>query len=370
MAQPPRDTWQVEMISQRTESGLVLFEYAVREAGGDLFLWNNHRAQFRTGHQRLERDGDGKSLHVSGVAVADADKVSFLESDAAAYRWVDKDGAGNWRDDRGRVLAPYIFAAAVWAGGQDEELDPQWQREQFTVPPQGQIDDAIQRFLDRAEAKGWVGDRRGTTLNVKVGAGADDAWEKDDGTGFDGIGDDLSCSASSNASLRRNTGLRFDNVTVPNGATINDPTTLSIWCLNTFTDDIDADILCEDVDDAANFVDTADVTSRARTGVGGTWVADSLGIGKATSPTFHSAMQTVVNRGGWASGQAMVVFLDGLDSVSETTTLDSYEGNTMEAAEIDIDYTEAATSDQEFAGTLTGMVPDQVPQPRVEVQAY
>ncbi len=349
MPQPPRDTWEVEIVSQRTESGIVLFEYVVRERGGEPFLLNNHRAQIRTDHQRVKRDGDGKLLHVSGVAVAADD--DFMETDSRAYRWVDKDLAGNWRDDRSRTLAPYIFPTALWAGGQDEELDPQWQREQFVLALQPQVDDAIQRFLDRAEAKGWTGDRRGTALNIKIGAGANDAMELDDGTGFDGTANFVDCNANATAGSRWNAGLRFPGVTIPNAATIN-TATLKVWFQSTLRDDIDAEMLCEDVDNAANFTDTADVTSRARTGVGATWVEDSMLTAGTTSPDFASAPQTVVNRGSWASGNAMVAFLDGLASATELTRIESYEGNTAEAAEIDIDYTAAGATRGQMLTTL------------------
>ena len=44
-AQPPRDNWRVEIVEQKAESGLVLFEYAVREVNKEPFLLNNHTTQ-------------------------------------------------------------------------------------------------------------------------------------------------------------------------------------------------------------------------------------------------------------------------------------------------------------------------------------
>ena len=334
--QPTRAAWEVEMVSQRTESGIVLFEYLVRGRGGDPFLLNNHKAQLRENHQRIKLDPDDKMLHVSGVAVDDPE--DFLANDSRAYRWVDKDNSGNWRDDQGRVLAPYIFPTAPWAGSRDEELDPQWQREQFTVPLQGQIDNLIERYLARAEAHGWVGDRRGTTLNLKVGAGADDAFERT--SGFNGTATVLLCN-SNTTNTEADTGARFTNVTVPNAATINSAT-LSVWAVHVDLDDANVTLHCEDVDDAANFVDTADVTGRARTSAGATWTADSLGAGKSVSPDFKSAPQAVVNRAGWVSGKAMVAFLDGKTDIEKFFRLESYEGDSSEAVELDIDYTAAA----------------------------
>ena len=52
----------------------------------------------------------------------------------------------------------------------------------------------------------------------------------------------------------------------------------------------------------------------------------------------------VVNRPGWASGKAMVAFLDGKTDVNKAFNIDSYEGNTAEAVEIDFDYTAGAAA--------------------------
>ncbi len=225
--QPPRDKWEVEIVAQEPPDakGIVTFEYVVREIGGEPFLLNNHRAQLRTDHQRIKLDVDGKMLHVSGAAVAGADLFDFMESDSRAYRWVDKDGDGNWRDDQGRTLPPYLYHTQPWTGNlADEELDPQWQREQFTLPIEGQIDDCIQRYLNVAEGKGWTGDRRGTTLNLQVGAGpggsgADDG-RSDDSPAYTNSGTVLAVGRGSFGNPVIDAWYRFTGVSGLSGATI------------------------------------------------------------------------------------------------------------------------------------------------------
>ncbi len=182
-----------------------------------------------------------------------------------------------------------------------------------------------------------------TTLNVKVGAGADDAYERDNGTSFSGTASQLRSHSDALANNRHNSGMRFNNVTVPNAATINSAT-LKIWGTFAGSDNVNCELLCEDVDDAANFTDTADVTSRARTAVGATWIEDSIGTGGSISPDFKSAPQTVVNRAGWSSGADMVAFLDGKSNIAKVIFFDSYEGDSTEAAELDALPTPAAVS--------------------------
>lgn len=177
--QPPRDHWAVEVITQRSDHPYFTYvEYALKDTrSGEPFLFNDHKMQLRENHQRIKRDDNGKLLHVSGVALADEDVAAFLANDVRAYRWKDRDRTGNWRDDRGRTLGPYLWLAAPWAGVSVDELDPQWQRETHILPLADQITDCIARYQDLAASKLWTGDRRGTTLNLQVGAsGNDGEW--------------------------------------------------------------------------------------------------------------------------------------------------------------------------------------------------
>lgn len=342
--QPPRDSWRVEMVDQKSVAGLVLFEYAVRAPDRNPFLLNNHRAQMRETHQRIVRGPNGGLMHVSGVEVVDP--VAFKEG-PEFYRWASKDGNGNWRDDRGRTLTPFMFAAAPWAGGVDEELDPQWQRETFTIPLAQQVNEAIERHANRVERRGLVGDRRGTTINLQVGASADDAAQAT----TDAV--NLLDTTPGSDATTEHVGTRFQNVTIPNAATIDD----AIYSLTPASGGLDEPIhqvRGQAADNAAVFTTTSNsIDSRARTTASIQWNSADLGWtsgfsewGAATAAgagaTIESIIQEITDRVGWVSGNAMVLIweqhtLDG----TRDLFIEAYDSSSVIAPKLDIDYTAA-----------------------------
>lgn len=343
-----RSEWVYELTVQRSEVDHVYFEYQVRGRVGDpVFLLNSHRAQIRTDHQRIVVGPNGGLMHVDAGEVLPQDMDAFIASDPAYYTWVDKDRDGNWRDDRGRTLAPYIFAAAPWAGGHDEELDPQWERETFTVPLAGQIDELVNRYLDRAAARGWTGDKRGTTLNLQVGASADDAFQF--GTGTNANIDSLVFTLDKDTDWGGN---RWQNVTIPSGATI-DSAVFQGDFHNASADEPLHNLDFEDADSPGQFTTgVSDLENRTLTGSPVLWDNTNLGTaghlsGDAaeffTSPSLVTPLQIVVNRAGFTSGASVVLII--VQPVTDATRdygNHTYDGNTTHAAKMDIDYTAAA----------------------------
>lgn len=336
--QPPREAWRIEIVDQQSVAGLVLFEYAVREPNRDPFLLNNHKAQIRTNHQRIVRGPNGGMMHVSGVEVMDAED---FEKGKEFYRWVDKDRFGAWRDDQGRTLPPFVFPSAPWAGGGDEELDPQWQRETFTLSEAAQVQECLARYQDRMAAKGYVGDRRGTTLNLQVGAGADDAWESTTGT--------VTTTGAASIDLPNEwAGFRWQSVTVPAGATIDEA--IASWSVQSSTanDEPLLDIYCEDADSAAQFTTAgSSISSRARTTATQQWSSTNLGAVNTADANFFSAptvkalVQEVTDRGGWASGNNLVILITaqaGNDGTRDFLYGD-YSNSSTYGTKLDIDYT-------------------------------
>lgn len=176
-----------------------------------------------------------------------------------------------------------------------------------------------------------------TTINRQVDANADDAYEAQDGTGFNN-GDN--CRAHSNAVIgsRYISGHRLTNVAVPKGADII-AATIQIWASGGALDDANIDIHAEDVDDAANFIDTADVMSRDRTAASVAWVENGLNGGRfQTSPDISAVIQEVVDRGSWASGNALVILLKGKSDISKSLVTSSHLNADIEALKLDITY--------------------------------
>lgn len=171
-----------------------------------------------------------------------------------------------------------------------------------------------------------------TTLALQVGAGSDDAREIGDGT--------VELSDASQISLSAATywaGMRWTGVTVAQAATISSAS-LEIYTINS-TNDVagGAGVYGQAADNAATFAaSTNNITGRSRTTASATWSGDLGGPGwKSLDVT--SIVQEIVNRSGWASGNALALLID---SVSGTDLRwRSYEYDTTLAAKLTINYT-------------------------------
>ena len=138
-------------------------------------------------------------------------------------------------------------------------------------------------------------------------------------------------------------GIRFRNVDIPQGVTIlsayidmRASTTLSgATCI--------ARIQCEDADDAAAFSTYADFNGRPKTTAYTDWnpvPAMTNGV-RYDSPFFSAAVQEVVNRGGWASGNSMVVFIDDQGSSADAYRQINDESNPSYAPVLYVTYIDA-----------------------------
>ena len=346
--QPPRDHWSVEVVEQRTESGVVLVEYALKDTrNGSPFLLNNHKVQARETHQRILLDPAGNFLHVSGVAVPPTGLDDFLATDSRAYRWVDKDRRGRWRDDRGRVLAPYLFAAAPWAGGALEELDPQWQRETYLLPLQPQVDDAVGRYLAVAESRLWTGDRRGTTLNLQVGASAGDAFQVGTTVAINGVSINVD-------DVDEWFGAHWTNATIAAGSTI-DTAFYSPYINGSASDEPFHILKGEDSDSAAAYATTSDnINARPRTTASDSWDDTDLGTsggfeqwGCTTTGgagvDLKAIIQEIVDRAGWASGNNLALIHTQISlQATRDLQIDTYDSSSAKGAKLDITYTSGA----------------------------
>lgn len=167
------------------------------------------------------------------------------------------------------------------------------------------------------------------TFSVAVAASSDDAQE----TGGTVTLTDLAMNVNGTAQYA---GMRFLNVTIPQGSTIN-TATVSLNFISTSYDSPDTIIYCENVDDATTFTTGASNISGRSLTSGTAWAATNLGLGVKVSANFAAEVQTVVNRGGWASGNDLNVIIKGNSGTSEfrVSTWDSANPEPV----LDIDYT-------------------------------
>lgn len=172
-------------------------------------------------------------------------------------------------------------------------------------------------------------------FNSQIAAGADDARERSDGVAFSSFLSPCDFTSSTVATQRWNSGFRFDGVTIPKGVEVSSAT-LELY-LEVIYDDPNCDLDCEDVDDAPDFVDTADINDRVLTGNPVSWV-ETASPGWYESPSFHAAAESVFSRGGWASGQALVVIVKGKSNQYKGCKCKAREGSTTLCAKLHITY--------------------------------
>lgn len=132
-------------------------------------------------------------------------------------------------------------------------------------------------------------------------------------------------------------GIIIDNVTIPQGSTIS-AATLTVRLVSGTYDDPDLTISGIDADDVANFSTSAnDLSGRTLTTANSTWTATGLGSGPATSPSLVSAVQEVIDRAGWASGNQLGLMLVA-NSDSSNFRINAYD-NGSNYAVLDVTYT-------------------------------
>lgn len=189
-----------------------------------------------------------------------------------------------------------------------------------------------------------------TVLNLQIVAGDDDGYETDSGSSFQAGATTIRTVANATDSSRINGFTRFTGVTIEQGDTIDSAFT-SWFIISTLFDDILSDIRCEDVDDSVDLAANADITDRARTAASVLWDATGVGTGFEASPDLKAAIQEVIDRPGWSSGNALSLLVDGRTTASRECRGRSFEGNSSEAAKLDITFT-AAGAGGLVAGSL------------------
>jgi hypothetical protein len=178
------------------------------------------------------------------------------------------------------------------------------------------------------------------TVTVAVAANNGDAHERGDGTSYANTTGGITMNGDTGFSDFAFTGgFHFPNVLVPNAATVTDAT-ISFVCVGTASDDPTLDIFLEDVDNSADFGSNADVVSRVKTTASAAWVATGVAVdpSRATSPSIALPVQEVVDRAGWASGNAMMVLCRGRATGGNFIVRANEDGDATETAVLSITY--------------------------------
>jgi hypothetical protein len=185
------------------------------------------------------------------------------------------------------------------------------------------------RQLAAAEATPVVFERR-------VGVSADDAEESATGS--------MSLNSSDlelvNDGNNQKVGMRFTNVTVPKGATVT-RAYIQFETDETQSETTNLLIQGQAADNAATFTTTAsNISGRSRTSATVAWtppawtLISEAGANQRT-PDLATPLQEIVNRAGWASGNALALIITGTGH----RTARAYDGKPTGAPLLHIEYT-------------------------------
>ncbi len=338
--------------SERDAGGLVphevrFWDTAQRQRDGDgkyeidgrrSDLMNSFKMQIRANHQRVvtlpgdDQFPDGYTRHVSGLAIPNeviandaAELVKFLRRNRLPL-----DG-----------YAPFRFPNYE---GVEELLDGMWQRELHTVSLLSQAEANIERYIDVAKRGAWEGDKRGTTLNLQVGASTDDAEESvgDGSMALDGI-----VERFGDFFLTRHVGLRFTGVSGLSGDTV-DSAVLTFLPSNTDAPNFVADWFADDLEAPGTFTTTtSDISDRTTTTT--TQEGDGTDFTNWTDnveETFEGdgdGIQGIVQELADSHDPSTIVLLHLYTSGNGQRVCDSYDGATEDAPKLDITHTTPST---------------------------
>lgn len=142
-------------------------------------------------------------------------------------------------------------------------------------------------------------------------------------------------------------GFRWNNVTIPQGATIN-TATVTLYCANVNGGTTAKTIWYgEDVDDAATFSNSTAGKPEGRTRTTASVAKDfatadwtTVGFNTADKVTVTTLVQEIIDRGGWVSGNDLVL-VAGDNGSSNTNYIghSTYDRAVDRGALLEIDYT-------------------------------
>lgn len=172
---------------------------------------------------------------------------------------------------------------------------------------------------------------------VSIAASADDA-RQDVGNPFAMTLDATTLTLNDT----RLSGLRFQNVAVPQGATILSAE-IQLTANTTNTGDNTSSIFGEDADDAAQYTsDASNISGRTYTTASASWViGDWAGNdrgGAQLTPDISAIVQEIVDRAGWASGNAMAFKLTRTAG-DQPRTFAAWDHATLQEAALRIEFT-------------------------------
>ena len=310
------------------------------------YLLNDFIMQIRTEHQRMKTTPDGKYIHSSGAEVVDMQ--IFREEDPRFIRYERDKGkiktnpSGEWMKKGGGAVLPFEYRY----GSDVEYLDPQWERELYSIPLIDSAKQNIENYIERAIKNDWEGDRRGTTLNLQIGHADDDAYERRNGSAAVLNDDFVQVKNDTTATAIRDAIFRFvtDSSELQNATGIT--ATLTVDVFNAGKDDIDADIFMEDVATSArplaadgNVSDRTPTTATINADIDNVGLGPEVLVDVVSGDGPDASVQEIADRGD-NTVISVLMFPDGT-AADRDMSITSYDVNSASSTKLDIDYTAA-----------------------------
>ena len=159
------------------------------------------------------------------------------------------------------------------------------------------------------------------TLDLQVGASSDDCLKyfQSGSPQFNLVASQDTAGYYNATYSKYGCGMRFLNVTIPQGATIT-AAYLTFNCQAVWSGTVvRTRVKGEAIDNAATFSTLADFDARTRTSASVDWDAIAAWAVDTNynSIDIKTIIQEIVNRAGWASGNALVLFWDDFDDRSD-----------------------------------------------------
>jgi hypothetical protein len=140
-------------------------------------------------------------------------------------------------------------------------------------------------------------------------------------------------------------GMRFLNVTIPAGSTINSAYLTIAERYFSGSGTVDCTVYANDIDDAVTFVGgiNYEMHDLAKTTASVAWNIPIGADTDRTSPDIKTVIQEVIDRGGWASGNDILILLDTTTGTNWSQYAD-YNYDTTNCARLTINYTAGSTA--------------------------
>jgi len=198
-------------------------------------------------------------------------------------------------------------------------------------------------------------------LTVNVSSGTDDCYEtkSSGGDNYNLTGSDLYLGSEEDSyevQFDNNIGLRFQNITIPQSATI-DSAKVYLYFVGKWGADADTVLTAygDKVDNSATFSSGSLPSARTKTSASvdatlNLWGSTSTSQYNAT-PELKTIVQEIVNRSGWSSGNALSILIFTGADPTNYLRLRSYDAGSSPPY-IEIDYTTPESKNK----TLTGRI--------------